>query len=249
MAEGNIVAALISASFIGLAYLTAIIFLLGVGLRLYLYARAPVPLKIVSAPGPKTAGGVVARLAADVILFPNLFNADKALWAGAWVFHVFLALILFRHLRYFLYPVPEVIVDLQTICVYAGFLFPLPALYLLWRRLALPRTLYISGLPDYFALLLLIAIAGTGMLVHYYARVYLVDVKAFILGLLTLAPQPPPLHPIFLAHFTLVCLLLMYFPYGKLMHVGGLFFSPTRNQRDNVRRQRYVNPWNEEVIV
>ncbi len=243
MTDQQILPALISAAFIGLTYLSVLIFLLGVGLRLYLYTKTAVPLKIATTPGPKTAGGVAARLAADVAFFPNLFHADKALWLGAWVFHVFLALILFRHLRYFLYPVPGIIVDWQTISVTAGFLFPLPALYLFWRRLALPRTLYISGLPDYVALLLLTAIAGTGMLVHYYARVYLVDVKAFILGLLTLSPQPPPLHPIFLTHIALICLLLMYFPYSKLMHAGGVFFSPTRNQRDNVRGRRYINPW------
>ena len=27
------------------------------------------------------------------------------------------------------------------------------------------------------------------------------------------------------------------------MHAGGIFFSPPRNQRDNVRLQRHVNPW------
>jgi nitrate reductase gamma subunit len=247
MTDQQIIPALVSTFFIGLAYFAAIIFVLGVGLRLYLYIKTPVPLKIVATPGPKSAGGVAARMAADVALFPNLFKADKFLWLGSWIFHLLLALILFRHLRYFLYPVPSVIVDWQIVLVTAGFLFPVPALYLLWRRLALPQSLYISGLPDYVALILLVGIACTGMLVHYYVRTYLVDVKAFILGLLTLSPQAPPLHPIFLAHFALVCLLLMYFPFSKLMHVGGIFFSPPRNQRDNARDQRYVNPWNEGV--
>jgi nitrate reductase gamma subunit len=238
---------LVSSFFIGLAYLACIIFVLGVALRIYLYVKAPAPLKIVSTPGPKTAGGVALRLAGDVTLFPNLFQADKALWLGSWLFHACLFLILLRHLRYFLYPVPGLIVTLQTLSVYAGFFFPIPALYLFWRRMAYQRTLYLSGVPDYLALILMAAIASTGMLVHYYARVYLVDVKAFILGLITLSPVPPPLHPIFLVHFFLVCLLLMYFPYSKLMHAGGAFFSPTRNQRDNVRQQRYVNPWNYPV--
>jgi nitrate reductase gamma subunit len=247
MTDQLVLGSLVSAFFIGLAYLAVIIFILGVALRLALYVRTPVPLKIVSTPGPRTAAGVVVRVAGDVTLFPNLFQADKALWLGAWVFHVCLAFILFRHSRYFLYPVPSVVIDWQQISIYASFLFPVPALYLFWRRLALPRAFYISGLPDYIVLLLLTAIAATGMLVHYYARVYIVDVKAFILGLLTLSPQAPPLHPIFLTHFALVCLLLMYFPFGKLMHAGGVFFSPTRNQRDNVRMQRYVNPWNDQV--
>lgn len=241
----NVLAALI----VGFAYLSAFIFVGGLLLRLALYIKTPVPLKIVQTPGPKSAPGVVARIAGDVLIFPNLFQADKALWLGAWIFHACLFLILFRHLRYFLYPVPSIIIDWQTICVYAGFFFPIPALYLFWRRVAMSRVLYISGLPDYITLILLTAIASTGMLVYYFARVYVVDVKAFMLGLLSFAPVQPPQHPIFLVHFLLVCGLLIWFPFSKLMHAGGIFFSPTRNQRDNLLKQRHVNPWNEEVRV
>jgi nitrate reductase gamma subunit len=248
MNDQVVIGSLVAAFFIGLAYFAFTVFVAGVVLRLALYARTPAPLKIVSTPGPRTAGGVLARLAADALIFPNLFQADKALWLGAWTFHLCLAFVLFRHSRYFLYPVPGIVVDWQQISIYAGFLLPLPALYLLGRRLALPRVLYLSGLPDYVALILVIAVACTGMLVHYYSRVNLVDVKAFVLGLVTLSPQAPPLHPIFLAHFALVCLLLMYFPLGKLMHAGGIFFSPTRNQRDNVRQQRHVNPWDGQEV-
>lgn len=241
----NVIAALI----IGVGYLAAFVFIGGLLLRLVLYIKTPVPLKIVQTPGPKTAPGVVARIAGDVLIFPNLFQADKTLWLGAWVFHVCLFFIFFRHARYFLYPVPDIVIDAQTLSVYLGFFFPIPALYLLWRRLASARVLYISGLPDYITLILLTAIASTGMLVHYFARAYLVDVKAFTLGLVTFAPVPPPQHPIFLAHFLLVCALLLWFPFSKLMHAGGIFFSPTRNQIDNVLYPRYVNPWNEEVRV
>lgn len=240
---------IVAAGIIGFAYFSLFLFLVGVIYRLYFYFKAPAPLKIVATPGPRTRAGVVMRLTGDVLIFPNLFQADKALWVGAWLFHAALFLILVRHLRYFVYPVPGLIVDIQTLSIAAGFFFPIPALYLFWRRLVLPRVLYVSGLPDYGVLILLTAIAATGMLVHYYARVYLVDVKAFTLGLITLSPVQPPQHPLFLAHFLLVCLLLLYFPYSKLMHAGGIFFSPPRNQRDNTRIQRHVNPWNEEVNI
>jgi nitrate reductase gamma subunit len=249
MTDAAMIWNLIAALIVGFAYLSAFIFVGGLLLRLALYIQTPVPLKIVQTPGPKSVPGVVARIAGDVLIFPNLFQADKLLWLGAWIFHACLFLILFRHLRYFLYPVPSIIIDWQTICVYAGFFFPIPVLYLFWRRLASSRVLYISGLPDYVTLILLTAIASTGMLVHYFARVYLVDVKAFTLGLVTFAPVPPPEHPIFIVHFLLVCALLIGFPFSKLMHAGGIFFSPTRNQRDNLLKQRHVNPWNEKVRV
>ncbi len=83
---------------------------------------------------------------------------------------------------------------------------------------------------DYFALILLGLIAATGILVKYWLHVNLVDVKAFTLGLLTLRPVAPPPHPLFLLHFALVALLMLYFPFSKLLPAGGLFFSPTRNQ-------------------
>lgn len=228
--------------FIGLAYFAGAVFIVGLAWRLWVYFRTPAPLRIPITPAPETTFGVLGRMSADVTLFPNLFKADKALWVGSWLFHVALFFILFRHLRYFTYPVPNLIITLQKVSIYAGFIFPVLGLYLFWRRLALPRVLYISRIPDFFPLLLLAAIAATGILLKTWAHVYLVDVKAFILGLLTLKPVAPPLHPLFLLHFTLVLTLLIYFPFSKLMHAGGIFFSPTRNQAFNVK-ERHVNPW------
>ncbi len=229
------------------AYLSLVIFTAGTAYRIYLYARAPAPLKITLTPGPKTPAGVVGRLAGDVLLFQNLFQADKVLWAGSWVFHASLFITLTWHLRYFTYPVPGFVTSIQSLSVYTGYLLPLAAVYLFWRRLASLRDFYMSGLPDYGALILLAGIAGTGLLVHYVARAYLVDIKAFALGLVTLHPVAPPMHPIFLIHFSLVCLLLIYFPYSKMMHAGGVLFSPTRNQPFDVARKRHINPWDYTV--
>jgi hypothetical protein len=47
----------------------------------------------------------------------------------------------------------------------------------------------------------------------------------------------------------LVSILLMYFPFSKLMHMAGIFLSPTRNLPANTRAQRHVNPWNYPVEV
>ncbi len=231
---------------IGLAYFAGLIFILGLLWRLWGYLRVPMPWPEVVTPAPETEGGAVVRVIGDVLLFPNLFKADKLLWAGAWVFHVALLNILFRHLRYFTYPVPTIVLYMEPVALLFGYIFGLAALYLFWRRLALPRTLYISGLPDYFVLVLLGAIAGTGLMVSYWAHVYLVDVKVFMLGLLTLRPVPPPFHPLFLLHFLLVIGLMIYFPFSKLLHAGGIFFSPSRNQPYEIQKpgQGYVNTSN-----
>jgi nitrate reductase gamma subunit len=64
-----------------------------------------------------------------------------------------------------------------------------------------------------------------------------------MLGLLTLNPVPPPLHPLFLIHYLLVLALLLYFPFSKLLHAGGIFFSPARNQPYDIQQadRPYIN--------
>lgn len=221
---------LASYAIIAMAYLAGLMFIAGLAWRLWRYLTTPMPWPEVVTPAPTSERGAITRVLTDVLVFPNLFKADRLLWAGAWIFHFTLLVVLFRHLRYITYPVPAPIVTLGSMALLSGSLFGLSVLYLLWRRLVLPRPLYISGLPDYFALLLLGAIAATGLLIRYQVHVYVVDVKAFMLGLLTLQPVPPPRHPLFLVHFLLVLTLLASFPFSKLMHAGGIFFTPTRNQ-------------------
>jgi hypothetical protein len=46
-----------------------------------------------------------------------------------------------------------------------------------------------------------------------------------------------------------VTTLIAYFPFSKLMHLGGVFLSPTRNLANNNRRIRHINPWNHPVEV
>lgn len=229
------------------AYAVAAIFVAGIATRVYAWAATPVPLKIPTTPAPKTYTGVTFRMAGEVLTFTSLFRADKLLWVGAWAFHAALVLIIIRHLRYFVYPVPDWIMYMQTPGIWAGFLFPLPILLLLARRLLVRQVIYVTTLTDFFALALLGCIAGSGIIMRYVAREYLVDVKAFILGLLTLDPVGPPTSPFFLTHILLVSLLLAYFPYSKLMHAPGVFFSPTRNSRNTPRSNPQRNPWDSKV--
>jgi hypothetical protein len=71
-------------------------------------------------------------------------------------------------------------------------------------------------------------------------------VKGFILGLMTFNLQPLPASPALLIHLALVAVLLIVFPISKLLHAPGLFFAPTRVQRDNPREQRHVAGWTAE---
>ena len=95
-------------------------------------------------------------------------------------------------------------------------------------------------------LLLLISIGLTGMLMTFFIPINIVAVKGFIMGLMTFDLQPLPGNAVLLIHLALVIALLVVFPISKLLHAPGLFFAPTRNQRDNPREQRHVQGWSAE---
>jgi len=118
----------------------------------------------------------------------------------------------------------------------------------LWaRRVLVDRIRYISAPSDHLMLALLLAIAGSGIAIKYVAHTDIVAVKAFALGLVRLDWQPLPADPLLLVHLFLVVSLLLIFPFSKLLHAPGVFFSPTRNMRDNPREQRHVAAWTENL--
>jgi nitrate reductase gamma subunit len=230
------------------AYLAALIFILGFLSKVVLYFKTPSPLKIPTTPAPVSSFGVVLRMIPEVFFFRSLLKggtAEKILWLGGWTFHVCFLFIVLRHLRFFTYPVPGWVMSFQEIGIWAGLLFPLALLLLIARRFLNDRLMVISLFQDYFILILIIGIGLTGLLLKYFIRTNLVDVKAFILGLFTLSPVALPNSTLFLIHFCLVLLLLIYFPFSKLMHAWGVLMSPTSVQTDTPREFRHVAPWAE----
>lgn len=221
----------------------ALVLVVGLAYRVIDYARTPAPLKIPTTPAPTTRGGVVLRMGQEVLLFSSLFRSNKWTWLFGFLFHAALALVLLRHLRYFTDPVWTPVVLLQPIGVYAG-LAMVAGLGGLWlRRLAVSRVRYISAPSDHLWLLLLIGIGLTGLGMKFVAHTDIVAVKAFFLGLLRFDWQPLPGDPLLLLHLTLVLALMVGFPFSKLLHAPGVFFSPTRNQVDDPRERRHLAPW------
>jgi nitrate reductase gamma subunit len=229
-----------------LAYAAAAIFVLGFLNKVVLYFKTPSPLKIPTTPAPKTSMGVVMRLIPEILFFRSLLKGgttEKILWLGGWVFHVSFLLIVLRHLRFITYPVPGFVMSFQEIGIWAGLVFPIALLILIIRRFTNERLAIITVFADYFVLVLITAIGATGLMLKYISRTNLVDVKAFMLGLVTFSPTQMPDSTIFLIHFSLVLILLVYFPFSKLMHAWGVLISPTRAQVDNPREVRHVTPW------
>jgi len=224
---------------------------------------------------PSTKLGVAGRMALEILLFRSLFRNNRAelhggarlvygeekfLWLGALTFHYSLLIVFLRHLRFFLEPVPGFVLLLQTLdgffqagapVLYLTDATLLAALaYLLTRRLLNAQVRYISLFTDYFALFLLLGLAVTGILMRYFSGTDLVPVKEYALGLVTFSPRVPEgLSLYFLAHMFFLSLLLAYFPFSKLMHMPGVFLSPTRNLPNNSRMERHVNRWDYPVKV
>jgi len=74
-------------------------------------------------------------------------------------------------------------------------------------------------------------------------------IKRLAVGLVTFQPIIiVDIGTIFYVHLFLVCVLLAYFPYSKLMHMGGVFLSPTRSMANDTRIRRHINPWNDPTI-
>jgi nitrate reductase gamma subunit len=234
---------LLTIIFAALFYIATALFVGGVGYKIYIYARTPAPLKIPTTPAPLTNSGVALRIAREVVLFESLFKSSKWTWIFGWLFHFTLLLVVLRHLRYFTEPVWSIIVLIQPIGMYAGFGM-IAGLAGLWaRRFFVDRVRFISTPSDHLMLLLLIAIGVTGLGMRFVAHTDIVAVKAFILGLMRFDWQPLPSDPVLLLHLFLVAALMAIFPVSKLLHVPGLFFSPTLNQVDNPREARHVSSW------
>jgi nitrate reductase gamma subunit len=232
-----------AAFFAGLFYLASAVLVAGLAVRIRQYARTPAPLKIPTTPAPTTRGGVALRLAREVVLFESLFKATLWTWLFGWVFHAAMALVLLRHLRYFTEPVWGWVAFVQPFGVYAGFAM-VAGLAGLWaRRFLVDRVRYISTPSDHLMLALLIAIAGTGLAMKYVAHTDVVAVKSFFLGLMAFQVRELPADPLLAVHLGLVAALMLVFPFSKLLHAPGLFFSPGRNQADDPRERRHLAEW------
>ena len=230
-----------------LFYSATAFLLVGLVYRIKKYIDAPAPLKIPTTPAPTTQTGVVFRMFREVVFFESLFKGSKWTWLFSWVFHFGLLLVLLRHGRYFWDPIPAPLVLIQPFGIYAGFAM-VAGLAGLWaRRFLVDRVRYISAPSDHLMLALLVLIGASGLAMKFVSHTDIVGVKAFFRGLMTFSWQPLPSDPLLIVHLTLVALLMIIFPYSKLLHAPGIFFSPSRNQVDNPREKRHIAEWAKQL--
>jgi nitrate reductase gamma subunit len=230
-----------------LFYFAAVVLVAGLVTKITQYARTPAPLKIPTTPAPLTKGGVALRLAREVVFFESLFRGNKWIWIFGWMFHFGLFLVTLRHLRYFIDPVWVPIQMIQPFGIYGGIAMVIGLGGLWARRFLVDRVRYITGPSDHMILALLVLIGVSGLMMTFFVHTDVVAVKHFFRGLMAFEFHPLPSDPLLLLHLLLVAGLMIVFPYSKLLHAPGLFFSPTRNQVDDPREKRHIAPWAERL--
>ena len=224
---------------------------------------------------PDSTLGVIGRMLLEILFFRSLFRntktelrkgprlaygSTKYLWLGGIVFHWSLLIIFLRHFRFFTEPIPSFAVALQNIDGMLQLGLPVlfitdititaALLFLILRRIVDKKIKYISLASDYFPLFLIISIVITGILMRYFYRTDLISIKELAIGLFTFQPViPANIGVLFFIHLFLVSSLIAYFPFSKLLHMPGVFLSPTRNLANNSRMKRHNNPWNYPVRV
>lgn len=276
---------------VALPYLAIMIFLGGFVYRVVNWGKSPVPFSIPTTCGqgksldfikqdkleaPFTTPEVVARMFLEIVTFRSLFRNTKSeihdgpqityesskwLWLFALIFHYSFLVIVIRHMRLFLDPLPfwlgwiefwDGLFQVGAPTWYITDVGLLAGCVLLFsRRLVNRHVRYISLINDYFPLVLIFTIALTGILMRYFLRtdIDIVTIKQLAVGLVTFSPTiGGEIGAIFYIHIFLVCVLLAYFPFSKLMHLGGVFMSPTRNMKNNSRAVRHINPWNPRIL-
>jgi nitrate reductase gamma subunit len=166
----------------------------------------------------------------------KLVSRRKLLWLWVWLFHMTLVMVAGGHVLGITFLREQfMLVGLNTSASKAlslilggatGFIMTVSICALLSRRIVNANVRRLSEPENFIELLVLIAIALTGMLMYVPGlHANLPAVKSFMSGIIILQPIPIPRNIPFVIHFLLVNLLLFYFPFSRLLHSAGFFVN------------------------
>lgn len=219
-----------------LPYTAFTVFVAGTVLRAAGWLKTPVPFQLTLFPVPGRNLGKIRALAVDLCFCASLFREDKALWLRVWLFHLSLALIIAGHVAGIYYLREQFVLAgldpgasrtlSKLLGGMAGTAMLLSLGALIVGRIVNPVVRKLSVPEDFFNLLLLSAIAVSGIFM--YLPVFHVDlpaVRSYMGGLVTFRPASLPRSSMFLVHFLLVNILLLHFPFSRLLHSLGYFVN------------------------
>jgi nitrate reductase gamma subunit len=216
------------------SYVTAAIFVAGVTWRLAEWIRIPVPFHLTLFPVPKSLPGKIRLFVAEFLFGRTLYQRDRILWILTILFHVSLAMVLAGHLIgiYFLRE-QFTLIGLsaeasRTASLYLGGVTGLvmtgSLAGLIYRRVAMPDIKRLSEADNYISLFLILAIALSGMVMYLPGfQADLPAIRSFAGGLFSVGPLSVPHNNPFVVHFVLAGLLLLYFPFSRMLHAASFF--------------------------
>jgi nitrate reductase gamma subunit len=215
-----------------LPYTACAVFILGTVMKIAGWLRKPVPFHITLFPAPRNTMGKVMAFAGEFLFFGCLFRENKALWLRVWLFHLSLALVIAGHVvgiyclrdQFTLVGVsPETSRFLsQLLGGLTGGVLVISLDALLIGRIVDPEVRKLSVAEDYFSLLLLLALAVSGIMMHLPGfQADLPAVRAYMGDLIMFRSAALPGGATFVIHFLLVNILLLYFPFSRLIHAAG----------------------------
>jgi len=192
--------------------------------------RPPAAVSLRVPPEQRSTLRTLREIVTEIVTFRRVFRGSPALWVVSWLFHLSILIFVVGHLRLFfdfswLWDLLRLTPDQVDLLALigggtSGTLFMVGLLALLVRRLRMPvRSLSVPS--DYLLLLLLLGIAVSGNYMRFLMHIELEPYQAFFSNLFNLRFGVPVNNPLFVLHFLLVQVFLLYVPFSKLVHVIG----------------------------
>jgi nitrate reductase gamma subunit len=216
-----------------LPYITLAVLILGLIYRIRRWNKAAVA-NLAVYPAASSRGRLWRKVLGEVIFFSSFRKENKSLWSQTWIFHATLLLILLGHTRVITDWPLRVLLGLSASTVdtlsswaggIAGLVAMVACILLLLRRSTMQRVREISTGEDYTVMVLLLLILVTGNAMRFFTHFDITIAQAYFASLFSFGSLQIPSDPLFLGHFLLVQVLLIYLPFGKLLHIPGVFYS------------------------
>ncbi len=223
-----------------LPYCTIVVFVIAMLYKLYTWSKTPQPGAMTLFPAPKQGAATFFGVIKESLFFPSLFKGDKFLWVVAWLFHITLALIFIGHVRVFtdfpkLWAALGINADQMSAISggAAGVIIVVFAILLIIRRISILRVREVTNLSDFLALLLIVAILLTGDIMRFGEHFDLAITRSYFSSLFTfsITTASIPNNGMLTLHLLLAQILIMFIPFSKIMHFGGIFFTQTLIQK------------------
>ncbi len=221
-------------------FITLAVLIIGLVYRLGRWQKAAVG-NIALFPSAADGSQLFKKVMGEVVWFSSFRKENKSLWLTTWPFHTAIVLIVLGHSRLITDWPLRVLLGLSEETVHsisawgggiAGVLALVCCLLLLFRRFTLTRVREMSSGEDYGVLLLLLFILVTGNMMRFFAHYDITQVQLYFGTLFSTSETMVPQDHLFLMHYFAVQLLLIYLPFGKFLHIPGIFFSRTLLAKD-----------------